>query len=419
MRDDNRADDVGEEMVELGKKFDTVTGEIKNFAEDVQKKLSAGENVSKELTDKVDKALLDAGEIAKSVSELKVRAQDIEQKLARRGSGHDDEVALKSMGELVIDSDEFKNGSMRGAGRKAMSVKISRKDITSANATVGTGRSAGTSMVPGDRQPGIVAPPQRKMTIRDLLMPGETESGNIEYVKETGFTNSAGMVAEGAAKPKSDIAFDMTNSPVRTVAHIFKASRQILDDAPQLRSYIDARGRYGLMLREEAQLLNGDGTGQNLLGLLPQATDYAEPAGLILPATVTAVDRLRIAVLQAYLAEYPSSAFVLNPIDWAGIELTKDVNDRYIVAGDPKTGVTPMLWNLPVVDTQAMPQNTFLTGAFNMAAQIFDRMEVEVLLSTENVDDFEKNMVTIRVEERLGFAVYRPEAFVTGDVNPA
>ena len=64
-----------------------------------------------------------------------------------------------------------------------------------------------------------------------------------------------------------------------------------------------------------------------------------------------------------------------------------------------------------------MAQNNFLTGAFNMAAQIFDRMDIEVLLSTENEDDFVKNMVTIRAEERLALAVYRPEAFVTGTVT--
>ena len=68
--------------------------------------------------------------------------------------------------------------------------------------------------------------------------------------------------------------------------------------------------------------------------------------------------------------------------------------------------------------TQAQAQNRFLNGAFDIAAQIFDRMEIEVLLSTENVDDFEKNMMTIRAEERLALAVYRPEAFVTGQLVP-
>jgi HK97 family phage major capsid protein len=133
-------------------------------------------------------------------------------------------------------------------------------------------------------------------------------------------------------------------------------------------------------------------------------------------ADATPIDRLRLAILQAVLAEYPASAFVLNPIDWTGIELTKDKEGRYIIA-QPVNGSGARLWGLPVSETQAIAQNTFLTGAFNLGAQIFDRMEVEVLLSTENEDDFVKNMVTIRAEERLALAVYRPEAFVTGSVS--
>ena len=144
-----------------------------------------------------------------------------------------------------------------------------------------------------------------------------------------------------------------------------------------------------------------------------RATEFAPALTL---SNATPIDRLRLAVLQAVLAEYPASGFVLNPIDWAGIELTKDNEGRYIIA-QPVNGGVPRIWGLPVVETQAMAQNNFLTGAFNMAAQIFDRMDIEVLLSTENEDDFIKNMVTIRAEERLALAVYRPEAFVTGTVT--
>src|SRR5690606_22434178 len=100
------------------------------------------------------------------------------------------------------------------------------------------------------------------------------------------------------------------------------------------------------------------------------------------------------------------------------IELTKDGEKRYIV-GNALSPIGPSLWGLPVVQTQAIAANTFLTGAFNLGAQIFDRMGVEVLLSTENDTDFETNQATIRIEERLALAVYRPEAFVTGDVSPS
>jgi HK97 family phage major capsid protein len=127
----------------------------------------------------------------------------------------------------------------------------------------------------------------------------------------------------------------------------------------------------------------------------------------------TAIDRIRLAMLQGVLALFPMAGTVLNPTDWTKIEMLKDSLGRYII-GDPQGTVAPRLWGLPVVSSLALTANSFLTGAFKQAAQVFDRMAVEILISTENNDDFEKNMVTIRCEERLAFVVKRPTAFVTG-----
>lgn len=398
------ADDQPQSISEVSAKLSEVMNQVKNFGEDVQKKMLSGENITLELKEMTDKSLTE-------MNELKERLTELEQKGARRPG--DEPAQRKSLGSLVIESEAYKG--MDSSARKSIRVRLERKDIMNVPATTGTGASATNSLVIADRIQGIVAPPERTMTIRDLLIPGDTASNGVEFVQETGFTNNAATVPEGGLKPKSDIQFELKNAPVRTIAHHFKASRQILDDAPGLASYIDGRAQYGLRFKEEQQLLNGDGTGANILGILPQAAEFA-PA--ISVAGATPIDRLRLAVLQAVLAEYPSSGFVLNPIDWAGIELTKDSEGRYIIA-QPVNGGVPRIWGLPVVETQAMAQNNFLTGAFNMAAQIFDRTEIEVLLSTENEDDFIRNMVTILAEERLAMAVYRPEAFVTGSVIAA
>ncbi|MEJ1174281.1 phage major capsid protein [Agrobacterium sp. CMT1] len=402
MADNQLADKIGE----LGTSLASIKEQVQNLGSDLTEKVRAGADVSAELKGKTDKALSELGDVT-------TRLGDLEKRAARENEIGENE--QKSLGDLVIDSAEFKAGMLTGASRGSIRVKADRAAITSANTTVGAGRSQGTSLVPGARVPGIFGLPERQLTIRDLVLPGQTASSSIEYVKETGYTNNAAPVAETTAKPYSDLTFDMTSAPVRTIAHLFKASRQILDDAPALRSYIDGRARYGLRFAEENQLLNGSGTGQNIHGLVPQATAF-NPA--FAAADETGIDRLRLAVLQVVLAEYPATAFVLNPIDWAKIELTKDAGGNYII-GNPQGSLTPTLWNLPVVSTQAMAAGEFLTGAFSFAAQIFDRMEIEVLLSSENVDDFEKNMFTIRAEERLAFAVYRPESFVTGDVEGA
>lgn len=400
MADNELATKIGE----LGNSLAAIKETVGNLGSDLTAKVEQGASVSQELKDKTDRALSELGDVTTRLSDLERRAAR-ETEAVERG--------FKSLGELVIESEAFQKSDLNGSSRGSVRVKLDRADITSYPTTVGSNTSQGTSLVPSARVPGIIAAPDRAMTIRDLLMPGNTSSNNVEYVKETGYTNNADVVSEGATKPYSDITFELENAPVRTIAHLFKASRQILDDAQGLRSYIDGRARYGLQFKEELQLLKGDGTGQNIEGIIPQASAFA-PAFNV--TGETAIDRLRLAVLQVVLAEYPATGFVLNPVDWARIETTKDNEGRYIV-GQPQTGTQPRMWNLPVVQTQAMDSGEFLTGAFNMAAQIFDRMEIEVLLSSENVDDFEKNMFSIRAEERLALAVYRPEAFVTGEID--
>lgn len=354
---------------------------------------------------RVDELLSTQGALQAEVKQLTQTIAEME------GNGAGGDVQHLSLGAQFVASESFKALSAqdipRGKARHTMNAAIT-------SLTTDADGSAG-ALVPTQRLPGVLEIPQRRLTIRDLVMSGSMGGNNLEYVRETGFTNNADVVAEGAEKPESSLKFDLVSTSPKVIAHWMKASRQILSDAPMLQSFIDGRLRYGLKFKEEQQLLNGTGAGQQLHGLIPQAQAYAGP---ITVAGETAIDRIRLALLQAELAELPSSGIVLNPADWAAIELMKDTLGRYLI-GNPQGTLRPTLWNLPIVTTQAIAQGKFLAGAFNTAAQIFDRWEMTVQVATEHDNDFTHNMVTILCEERLGFAVYRPEAFVYGDVQPA
>lgn len=403
---------------ELAAGLEKAADEIKLKGEQLQKEMKALGEGSAETKKAVDDAMLkfnemnaQHSELCKKHGEAVSRITELEQKLvSQREQQYQPE---RTIGEVFVEDEKVK--SFNSATRGAVRVQINRKDIMNVTATTGSVTSPANSLVGSMRVPGIVAPPDREMTIRDLLAPGQTSQGSVEYVKETGFTNNAAVVTEGSTKPTSDLTFELATAPVRTIAHLFKASRQILDDAPALRSYIDARARYGLRYAEEAELLNGDGTGAHILGLVPQATAFNAQ---FVATNKQRIDTIRLAILQVFLAEFPATGIVLHPTDWAQIQLLKDGDQRYLI-GNPADGNTPRLWNLPVVQTQAMDATEFLVGNFNLAAQIFDRMEVEILLSTEHSDDFAKNMVTIRAEERLALAVYRPAAIVSGDFDTA
>jgi HK97 family phage major capsid protein len=406
--------DAGGGTAALEKQLTDLTVELKKAADDVKKQGETTQTEIKNLGNVTEETKKKADEVLIKHNEISARVTEIEQKLAARLRG-DGDVKVKSLGAQVTEMDEVKEWLK---SRKSKSVSVQVKAIISALTTDADG-SAGDLIVP-ERRPGILGLPQRRLTIRNLITPGRTSSNAIQYVKETGFTNSAATVSEtsGAAKPRSEIKFDLMTTAVTTIAHYVMATKQILDDVPQLMSYIDGRLRYGLALVEENQLLNGSGAGTDLNGIYTQATAYVAPIVPSAAGNLTKIDIIRLAILQAVLAEYPANGIVMHPSDWADIELTKTDEGAYLFA-NPQGGTEPRLWRLPVVETQAMTVDKFLTGAFQLGAQLFDREDATVEISTEDQDNFIKNLVTIRAEERLAMAVYRPEAFVKGDFSDA
>lgn len=185
---------LAEKIGELGQSLASIKEQVGNLGSDFTEKLKATGEVSAELKGKVDKALSELGETVTRVREL--------EKAADRVSESGDPLA-RGIGDHIVENASFENGRLSLNERGRFRVSMERADITSANTTVGAGRSAGTSLVPGARVPGIITPPNRQFTIRDLIAPGRTSSSSVEYVKETGFTNSAAPVAEGTTKPKS------------------------------------------------------------------------------------------------------------------------------------------------------------------------------------------------------------------------
>lgn len=311
----------------------------------------------------------------------------------------------KSLGTQFIEMEDYKTfGASRGT-----KLRFNTKAILNA-----TGQNQ--PLVPQQQLAGIQQQPNRRLRVRNLLQTGRTTSNLIQYAKENVFTNNAGpqadgsptVAAEGALKNQSDITFVLANAPVVTLAHFILASRQVLDDAPMLQSYIDGRLLYGLALEEEDEILNGDGSVGTLDGLMHQATFFNRAT-----AGDTRIDTLRRSVTQLQVSEYDPEFIVLNPEDWEVIELTKDTQGRYIIA-NPQSLLGPTLWGLPVVPTNSMTKGQFLTANGTQAAQLWDREDASVELSREDSDNFRRNMVTLLAEERLALTVYRPQALIKG-----
>jgi HK97 family phage major capsid protein len=372
-----------------------IAGELEKFGDAAQKSIKASTDLSASTKSEVDKLLVQH-------TDLSARLTEAEQKLARRGQDVEG-AQVKSAGHQLIDDIRFKS-FVENQTRGVISIAVKAPMLS----------AAVTSGVPGvlmpQQLPGILPLLRQRLFLRGLISPGTTGAAAIAYVRQTGFTNAAAIVAEGTVKPQSGITFDTQIVHVATLAHIFKAAKQLLDDFAGLQSTVDDELRFGIAVLEEAQLLYGDGTGLNLHGIIPQASVYV-PA--FVPANLSRIDTLRLAMLQAVLAKLPATGIVLHPTDWARIELTKDAQGGYIWSNPVQLG-TPTMWGLPIVETPAIVEGTFLTGAFQGGAQIFDREQVNVVVATQNEDDFVRNLITIRCEERLALAIKRPESFITG-----
>lgn len=348
--------------------------------------------------------------------ELKSRMLDIEQKGTHRYSGGSGEDA-QIMPAFEV-SDSFRallRGETKSARIAIQAKALQRKTITS---TI----SGGTIAAP-DRGIEIIAPNQRRLLVRDLLLSVPTNAGSTEFVRELSFTNNAGpqggltspTVAggEGEIKNASDMTLELVNSPVVTIAHHFSVSRQALDDSAALAQHLETSGIYGWQLELDEELLTGDGTAGVLDGLVNNATAFTGGA-----TNQTALDTVRKSVTQLALANHFATGIVLNPLDAEGLELAKDGNQRYMGAVVYING-TAQVWRVPIVESNSMTPGKFLTGDFMMAARIRDRQEAHVEISLDHADYRTRNLALILIEGRIGLEIHRPSALVYGNLSNA
>jgi HK97 family phage major capsid protein len=214
------------------------------------------------------------------------------------------------------------------------------------------------------------------------------------------------------------VTFESHSEKVRVIATFLPASRQILDDFVELRGFLETSLPYYVNLEEETQLLSGDGTGENLNGIIPQSTPF--DTGLLIAADGwNKIDVIGRAIQQITAAKEIDPTFVIvHPNDWWGMRLAKDGFGRYLISSDPQSVARPSLFGLEVVYTTSMAPGTFLVGSGNAeAAEIRDRMQTIVEISTEDSDNFRKNLVTVRCEKRIAFICKRPRAFVSGSFS--
>lgn len=338
--------------------------------------------------------------------------------------------ALKSLGEMFTDSDEFKSLIASGGATMQSPFEIHGKDVTrlaGGQKDVYAGQTGALHDIShgfGKVQFDPMVPRNfRRARVRDLFPVARTNANLIDFFRVVGFGTDRLDLSSGASvvpdrtggnfglKPQSELNFETDQAPVRTIAHYEYAHRNVLQDEPQLQSTINNELLYGLRLVEDHQILNGTGTGEDLRGILrtPDIQTYLQSAG---PGTDKKQDALRRAATKAILAYYDPTGIVCHPYDWEDIELDKGSDGHYTVSMNVTVGAEARLWRMSVVDSPAIAEGTALVGAFGLGAQLYDRQEANIRIAEQHSDLFTRNAVAILAEERLALAVKRPESFV-------
>lgn len=368
---------------------------------------------------------------------------DAEAAQAEIDAARETEDRLRKAGELTDPEAPRDNGGDGGSFRKSVTIgehyvehckaqilaRTKGERFTAGAPEYGTKAATDTQLTPAsgaglaplvtDYDRTFVTGVRRRLTVADLLPNGAISGNALTYFIEGAMEGDYTTVAEGAQKPQIHFA-DPTSvtEPLKKIAAFIKESDEMVEDFPFLVSAINNRLLYRLRLFEEDQLLNGNGTGTNIRGLLNRTG--IQTLGLTTDAKAGNLDQIfKAATAVDTGSGFTADGIIINPTDYQTFRLAKDANNQYY-GGGPFTGQygvggvmeQPPLWGIRTVVTPAIAAGTVLVGAFQAAAEVLRKGGVRVESTNSNEDDFENNRITIRAEERLLLAVRYPAALV-------
>ena len=294
-----------------------------------------------------------------------------------------------------------------------------------ADTHVTTGSVWGPFLTEYDRT--IVQGVRRRLTVADLLGSGTLTGNAISYLVEGALEGAFTTVAEAAAKPQLHVADPtMVTDALKKIAGWIKVSDEMVEDLDFVMSEINNRLLYALGVFEEDQILSGNGSGQNLTGLLNRSGVQTELRGNTASGDSVADTIFRAITKVQTGSGLDADGLVINPADYQSLRLTKDANGQYFgggffngAYGNGGIQEQPNVWGLRTVITPAISAGTVLVGAFQQSATVYRKGGVRVESTNSHGTDFTNNLVTIRAEERLALAVRRPTGLVKTTITPA
>jgi len=257
---------------------------------------------------------------------------------------------------------------------------------------------------------------RQRLFVRDLLSTTPTGLSHIPYLQETNNAADDALVvnvAEGAPKPEVQMSFTQADAPIRKIAGWIPVTTELLSDSTTIRAYIDGRLNYMVSLREEGQILNGDGTAPNLRGIRQTVGIQTQVDPATAGLQFDPIQMLGLAAGKVEAVGGEADGIAMNPADYWSQMTTRYANqfDGGFSTGSPYNSPSPTIWGLPVVRTMSMPVGKALVASWAQGATVFDREQTTIRVGDQHSDYFTNNKVVILAEKRVGLAVFRPDYF--------
>lgn len=301
----------------------------------------------------------------------------------------------------------FEQAESKGGLRKGLDMEVKMDPRLEFKTTMSN--SAGYA--PFSQRSDVLIPTvQIKPTLMDYLPIIPVDQNSYKFVKETTFTNNAGVKAEGTAFDEAALAATETTVTMERCGVYIPVTEDQLQDVPGARAYLEDRLRAMVKIKAEAQMLTGNGTPPQWNGITAlsniQSVD-ASTFGSKFDAVFRAILRIGQFDATTYGGALPNLV-VLNPADWEDLVTMRDADGRYILQNP---GDSPMqrVWGLPVVQNFTLASGTGLvldTSFFPIGL----RRDIRVAISDSHDVNFTKGILTVRVDLKGNVISYRDAA---------
>jgi HK97 family phage major capsid protein len=324
---------------------------------------------------------------------------------AKRG----DEAVARTFGEAFVKSAAYAAAKERIASSENIPLGTTEGVKVADRAEFKTLLGSSTAQSPlADRQNFIVGTPLKGLDFLSVIATGNTDSDVVEYLEETTYTNNAAEVNETTAAGESALAFTKRTANVKEIAHFLPVTRRALNDQGFIESWINNRLIDGVRRRLQDQVLNGDGTGENLAGIYGNAGIGSIDRSV---TSTTMLDSLHKCITTIRTSAYAEPDFIgINPADWETIRTSKAATTGTYLFGDPANVGPATVWGIPVIIHAAFTSGSPLVG-IGREASLFVREGVSVAASDSHSDYFTKRQVALLASARVAFAVTQPKAF--------